>query len=159
MTWLGQPSYHGVWRFGSETDLGYCGYLRGAATIVADDPDFGRVVYGGTMECSEDGEGIRSSVIRPLDGVARRFHVIRSRYDRIHMLAEGVRIGRIVLGEHGSETTFDIEFEGIAGDQARLKVFDQGHGETVFRVDGDSRERVDMPVGGIGHVRVVACRV
>ena len=159
MTWLGQPSYRGVWRFGSETDLGYCGYLRGAATIVADDPDFGRVVYGGTMECSEDGEGIRSSVIRPLDGVARRFHVIRSRYDRIHMLAEGVRIGRIVLGEHGSETTFDIEFEGIAGDQARLKVFDQGHGETVFRVDGDSRERVDMPVGGIGHVRVVACRV
>ncbi|MGC2638540.1 MAG: DUF5695 domain-containing protein [Acidobacteriaceae bacterium] len=63
MTWLGQPHHRGPWSYSCETDLGYCGALRTAATIVADDPVFGRFCFGGAMR------GERASVrIIPRDG-------------------------------------------------------------------------------------------
>jgi hypothetical protein len=46
-TWLGQPHHRGSWNFSSEIDLGYCGALRTAATVLADDPIFGRFCFGG----------------------------------------------------------------------------------------------------------------
>ena len=49
MTWLGQPHHRGPWYYSSETDLGYCGALRAASTIVADDPVFGRFCFGGEL--------------------------------------------------------------------------------------------------------------
>jgi hypothetical protein len=68
-TWLGQPHRRGSWYYSCETDLGYCGYLRGAATILADDPLFGRTCFGGTLEEKEGG-----LEVEPRDGVRRRFH-------------------------------------------------------------------------------------
>lgn len=35
MTWLGQPHHRGYWYYSSESDLGYCGAVRTAATVVA----------------------------------------------------------------------------------------------------------------------------
>jgi len=70
MTWLGQPHHRGPWYYSSETDLGYCGALRSAATIVADDPVFGRFCFGGEMRAEKD-----SLHIIPRDGVRRRLHV------------------------------------------------------------------------------------
>ena len=92
-TWLGQPADRGYWIYGCETDLGYCGYLRGAALIVADDPDFGRLVYGGresdpSRPESTPGGTTRVSCFMPTDGVARRLHLIRSETDRVHVLLE-----------------------------------------------------------------------
>jgi hypothetical protein len=70
-TWLGQAHHRGSWMYASEIDLGYCGALRAAATILADDPIFGRFCYGGDWRKS----GSRLEVI-PKDGVRRRFNAM-----------------------------------------------------------------------------------
>lgn len=70
MTWLGQPHHRGPWYYSCETDLGYCGALRTAATIVADDPVFGRFCFGGEMQARES-----SLHIIPRDGLRRRLHL------------------------------------------------------------------------------------
>ncbi|PNB45889.1 hypothetical protein C1X29_28955, partial [Pseudomonas sp. GW456-12-10-14-LB2] len=49
LTWLDQPHHRSAWYYACEIDLGFCGALRSAATIVADDPIFGRIAYGGTL--------------------------------------------------------------------------------------------------------------
>jgi hypothetical protein len=66
-TWLGQAHHRGSWMYASEIDLGYCGALRAAATILADDPIFGRFCYGG--EWRKTGKGLE---VVPRDGVRRR---------------------------------------------------------------------------------------
>jgi len=69
-TWLGQPHHGGPWYYSCEIDLGFCGAVRAAATIVADDPIFGQVCYGGTMETFA-----HTLRIWPRDGVRRRLNV------------------------------------------------------------------------------------
>ncbi|MDE8491764.1 DUF5695 domain-containing protein, partial [Klebsiella pneumoniae] len=69
LTWLDQPHHRGAWYYACEIDLGFCGALRSAATIVADDPIFGRIVFGGTLR-----EGDHTIAVVPRDGVRRRFH-------------------------------------------------------------------------------------
>ncbi len=56
-TWLGQAHHRGSWMYASEIDLGYCGALRAAATILADDPIFGRFCYGGDWRKTGRGSG------------------------------------------------------------------------------------------------------
>ncbi len=47
-TWLGgQPMHRGAWYYSAEENLGFCGAIRSAATILVDDPIFGRFCYGG----------------------------------------------------------------------------------------------------------------
>lgn len=70
-TWLGQPHRRGAWYYSSESDLGFCGALRSAATILADDPLFGRICYGGAWKPAE---GFLE--VEPRDGVRRRFHAL-----------------------------------------------------------------------------------
>ena len=41
------PAARGPWPYSGEIDLGYGAALRTAATIVADDPLFGLIAYGG----------------------------------------------------------------------------------------------------------------
>lgn len=69
-TWLDQPHGRGAWYYSCETDLGYCGYLRAARTLVADDPIFGRFCFGGLGEKT----GSAYEFV-PKDGVRRRVSV------------------------------------------------------------------------------------
>jgi|GEM_PF-753751 len=71
-TWLGgQPMHRGAWYYSAEENLGFCGALRSAATILADDPIFGRFCYGGGV--TNVGGDLQ---ITPLDGVRQRFHAL-----------------------------------------------------------------------------------
>jgi hypothetical protein len=71
-TWLGgQPMHRGPWYYSAEQNLGFCGAVRSAATILADDPIFGRICYGGSW--TNDSGDIK---ITPLDGVRQRFHAM-----------------------------------------------------------------------------------
>jgi hypothetical protein len=71
--WMGSSYPGGVtvprgpWRYDGEIDLGYGGALRMAATVVARDPVFGWVAYGGTLA-----EGQADVSVEPRDGVRRR---------------------------------------------------------------------------------------
>lgn len=77
-TWLDQPHKGGAWYYSCEIDLGFCGGLRGAATVVAEDPIFGRICYGGVLEKTQGGLKVTCR-----DGVGRRFHYIGTA-GRIH---------------------------------------------------------------------------
>jgi hypothetical protein len=73
-TWLGgQPMHRGPWYYSAEQNLGFCGALRSAATILADDPIFGRFCYGGLLQ-----QTANTNQVVPLDGVRRRFHALLS---------------------------------------------------------------------------------
>jgi len=88
MTWLGQPHHRGPWYYSSETDLGYCGALRAASTIVADDPVFGRFCFGGEMHVDN-----ASLQIIPRDGVRRRLH-LRTEGQQIDFEVTGARFAK-----------------------------------------------------------------
>lgn len=70
-TWLGQPHTGGSWYYSCEIDLGFCGGIRGMATVLACDPIFDMSCYGGILEEQEKEWQIHSR-----DGIRRRFHYI-----------------------------------------------------------------------------------
>ena len=48
-TWLDQPHHRGAWYYSCEIDLGFSGYLREAAVVLAEDPVFGWYCFGGSF--------------------------------------------------------------------------------------------------------------
>ena len=70
-TWLSQPCHRGSWYYACEEDLGYCGAVRMAATVLADDPIFGRFCYGGDWLATSTNLQVTLK-----DGVRRRFHAM-----------------------------------------------------------------------------------
>ncbi|MGN6552440.1 MAG: DUF5695 domain-containing protein [Verrucomicrobiota bacterium] len=105
-TWLEQPHHRGSWYYACEIDLGFCGALRAAATILTDDPIFGRICLGGDWRKSEG----RLEVI-PKDGVRRRFHVrLKTGALDLTSAEEHFAAGQpIVLKEDRSEIRFALE--------------------------------------------------
>lgn len=91
-TWLDQPHHRGSWYYSCEIDLGFCGGLRAAATVLAEDPLLGTVVYGGRLE------GRR---VLLEDGLQRRFHHIKAQ-QRVHLVLQNARIHSIVLEDEGT---------------------------------------------------------
>lgn len=77
--WFGKQQPRGAWQYSGEIDLGFGAALRTASVIVADDPIFGRIAYGGALTRS----GGHTEVI-PQDGVGRRFHLLDGHH-RIHI--------------------------------------------------------------------------
>jgi hypothetical protein len=80
--WMGSSYPGGVrvprgpWHYDGEIDLGFGGALRMASTVLADDPIFGSVVYGGKMEEGKRGTERNSRLITPRDGLRQRFVAI-----------------------------------------------------------------------------------
>jgi hypothetical protein len=70
----------GAWYYDGEIDLGYCGALRTAATIVTTDPLFGLIALGGKVEKTD-----RGLEIVPRDGLRQRLHLV-SESGRLHIL-------------------------------------------------------------------------
>ncbi len=81
-TWLDQPHSRGSWYYSCEIDLGFCGGLRCARTVIACDPIVGLFCFGG--EGRETRGGVEAV---PRDGVRRRFHVVLSD-GRLHIETE-----------------------------------------------------------------------
>jgi hypothetical protein len=77
--WIGKQVPRGAWYYSAEEDVGYCGALRTHATIVATDPAFGEIAYGGILTRTA---GAVSVV--PRDGLRVRFHVVRND-QRLHL--------------------------------------------------------------------------
>ena len=125
-TWLGQPHHRGPWYYSSETDLGYCGALRTAATIVADDPVFGRFCFGGDLRA--EGKDLR---ITPRDGLRRRLH-LRTAGDQIALELQGARFAKeepIGWSTDSHEFHFLLETEPTANGEAHLSIVGLPAGE------------------------------
>ncbi|HEY3860438.1 MAG TPA: DUF5695 domain-containing protein [Verrucomicrobiae bacterium] len=105
-TWLGQPTHRGPWYYSAEQNLGFCGAVRSAATIVADDPIFGRFCFGGTLATN----GSAMNII-PLDGIRRRFHALLAGGTR-HVMLDADRFASnqpVMLNSDLSAITMQIE--------------------------------------------------
>ena len=105
-TWLDQPHSRGSWYYSCEIDLGFCGGLRCARTVIADDPVFGRFCFGGDWR--EAGGGLE---VVPRDGVRRRFHAMLTGA-RLHLETAVDRFATgepIFLREDLSALRFELE--------------------------------------------------
>ena len=81
--WLGNKEMgRGPWWYSGEIELGFSGALRDAATVVVDDPVFGRYAYGGTI--AQHG-GVTDVV--PHDGLRERLHILTGN-QRVHMMLD-----------------------------------------------------------------------
>lgn len=108
-TWLGQEHRGGSWVYSCEIDLGFCGAVRGAAAVLALDPLFGRICYGGSFTEQEEAYRILSK-----DGVGRRFHYIE-KDSRFHLEVTSGRFDRrngIVF--HKDKERIEVKLEGAA---------------------------------------------
>jgi hypothetical protein len=106
VTWLGQSDYRGPWYYSSEQNLGFCGAVRSAATIVADDSIFGRFCFGGTIQTN----GSLLDIV-PLDGIRRRFHALLAS-GTLHVMLDADRFASnqlIVLNPDLSGITLQVE--------------------------------------------------
>ncbi|HEY9427119.1 MAG TPA: DUF5695 domain-containing protein [Gemmatimonadaceae bacterium] len=105
-TWLEQPHHRGSWYYSCEIDLGFCGALRAAATVLTDDPIFGRFCLGGNCRRADG-----ATEVTPKDGVRRRFHAVLDT-GRLHMVLDRDRFASsapIVLADDLSSVTFALE--------------------------------------------------
>jgi hypothetical protein len=73
--WIRKDNPRGIWYYDGEIDLGYCGALRTAATLVADDPIFGMIAYGGLLTITKD-----TIEVIPRDGLRQRFYFVNPSY-------------------------------------------------------------------------------
>ena len=110
-TWLNnQLSHRGPWYYSAEENLGFCGAIRAAATVLADDPIFGRFCYGGTWQ-----QTTTNIQVIPLDGVRRRFHAMLNN-GNCHLIIDTDRFAdsqSIVLQPDLSSITFTLETGNI----------------------------------------------
>jgi hypothetical protein len=145
-TWLGQPHHRGSWYYACEIDLGYCGALRSAATVLADDPLFGRFCYGGDWRKTSAG-----LEVIPKDGVRRRFHT-RLDNGNVSLVLDSDRFAAtqpIVLKSDLSEIRFELESDNSAVHAATLHVsalapgeysLRDRNGEFAYFISADGRE-------------------
>ena len=86
--------------------------MRSAATILADDPIFGRFCFGGAMQTN----GSTMEIV-PLDGIRRRFHALLTN-GTLHVMLDADRFASnqpIVLNSDLSGITVQIESDNPGG--------------------------------------------
>ncbi|MCX8161260.1 MAG: DUF5695 domain-containing protein [Candidatus Saccharicenans sp.] len=59
--WNGKWVPRGSWNYSAEEDVGYCGAVRAAATVVAEDPVFGLVALGGKLVDGRDEDSAKGA--------------------------------------------------------------------------------------------------
>ncbi|MCP5544045.1 MAG: hypothetical protein H7A49_09080 [Akkermansiaceae bacterium] len=156
--WLELPIRRGAWFYGCEEDLGFCGAIRAAATILADDPIFGRFCYGGESQVA--GDAIH---VTPKDGVRQRFHAILDA-GRMHLQLENDRFSSgspITIGNDLSTVDFELSTSNPSAHNARLKIAVSLPGTYVVSgasgviatlvLSADQESMVDLPIAiGVG---------
>jgi hypothetical protein len=149
-TWLGQPHHRGSWYYACEIDLGYCGALRTAATILADDPIFGRFCFGGDWRRTESGIEVFLK-----DGLRRRFHAMLGA-SKLHVTLDADRFASskpIVVKEDLSELRFSLESDNPARHETQLHLSGVPAGRYTlndtasFTMENGRETVVSVPVG------------
>jgi hypothetical protein len=165
-TWLEQPHTRGSWYYSCEIDLGFCGALRCARTVLADDPLFGRFCFGGDWR---DRGGMLE--VTPRDGLRRRFHALVGGR-RLHVETNADRFAAdrpIALREDLTELHFQLEAENAAAHTNAIRIAGLSAGSyrvtrnreeltTLVAADGGTVD-FDVPMDGADVVRFALTRV
>jgi len=143
-TWLNQPHHRGPWYYSSEVDLGYSGALRTAATILADDPLFGRFCFGGDWRKTAAG-----LEVIPKDGVRRRFHAMLGD-EKVHLILDTDRFlstQPIVLKEDLSEISFKVESDNSQKHTSTMRVAGLKSGQYSLRLGSKTITAIEVKDG------------
>jgi hypothetical protein len=151
--WIGKTMARGAWYYSAEEDVGYCAAIRTHATIVARDPRFGEIAYGGVL--TRVGNTVH---VIPRDGLRVRFHVVRDT-QRLHMELDHDGFAKeqpIVVSDDLSRIAFTIENRSGGAHSAELSVDGLPPGEyevtvdgrRVARIDGSHAARLALPITG-----------
>ncbi len=163
--WIGKQMARGAWYYSAEQDVGYCGALRTHATIVAHDPLFGEIAYGGLL--AREGDSVK---VVPRDGLRARFHVIRGN-QRLHMILERDGYAKeqpVVVRDDLARIEFTLENRSgrphrtglkIAGLPPGLYEISAG-GTRIATIRGGSKQEreLSLPVGAEPAVHVTIIR-
>ena len=101
--WIRKDMPRGPWHYDGEIDLGYGAAIRMAATIVADDPLFGLIAYGGTL-----GTTASQMTVVPKDGLRQRLGVV---------LPPGSGRSRVCPGDSPCTLRIELARDGFAANQ------------------------------------------
>ena len=138
--WSGKTVARGAWYYSAEEDVGYCAAIRTHATIVARDPIFGEIAYGGVL--TRTGSAIE---VIPRDGLRVRFHVIRGR-QRLHLELDHDGFARerpIVVADDLSRIDFTVENRSGGPHTVGLSIDGLPDAEYDVIVDGRPVTRID----------------
>lgn len=143
--WLGNKEMgRGPWWYSGEIELGFSGALRDAATVVVDDPIFGRYAYGGTIAQ----QGGRTEVV-PHDGLRERLHILTGG-QHVHLLIDrdAFAAGKSISYDEGlSHLRFTLENHAAFAHTIALALTGLPGGNYGLIVDG-KREAAQSPVDG-----------
>ncbi|MGF7144929.1 hypothetical protein HNQ56_003362 [Anaerotaenia torta] len=158
ITWLGQEHGFGSWYYSCEIDLGFCGALRGNAMILAKDPVFGTVLYGGSLEEKED-----EYIMTCWDGIGRRFHYVGPE-GRIHIEADKGHFSAetpMIMKKDLSGLSITLDETGLNPGSTdckqcvQLKIMTEGLGDRELCIGQDIRVLkeneevvIDLPITG-----------
>jgi hypothetical protein len=160
-TWLNQPHHRGPWYYSSEVDLGYSGALRTAATVLAEDPIFGRFCFGGDWRLRAGG-----IEVIPKDGLRRRFHAFLGD-KKVHMIFDADRFVAtqpIELKDDLTEIHFKLESDNPKDHSTTLHLSGLTPGiyslragikpVATFQINEETESRIEVPVNRMTRQRV-----
>ncbi len=154
----------GSWWYDGEIDLGFSAGLRMAATVVADDPLFGLIAYGGDLQ------HIKHLIeVVPKDGLRSRFHIVLgSARVQMELDRDGFAESQPVAFD---DSISDVKFivENRAGNQhetvlhlrgmpaGSYQVSSDGGSISAFSIHNGEAQDVKIPVGAgnATHVSLV----
>jgi hypothetical protein len=162
--WIGKTMTRGAWYYSAEQDVGYCGALRTHATVVARDPVFGEIAYGGVLTR----QGSTVNVI-PRDGLRVRFHIVRAD-QRLHLTLDRDGFQKeapVSVADDLSRIEFTLENRTGLAHQTRLRIDGLPDGSYDVIVDGRQSatlrgggrdEKVMLPIRAAAAARVSLTR-
>jgi hypothetical protein len=153
--WIGKTVTRGAWHYSAEEDVGYCAAIRTHATILARDPIFGDIAYGGIV--TRDGSSYR---VIPRDGLRVRFHALLGN-QRLHLELDHDGFAKeqpIVIATDLSRIEFVVENRTGGAHETGLSISGL---PTGYRISVEGKEvgadnesgLMKLPVGG-ASVRV-----
>ena len=137
--WIGKEYGRGAWMYDGEADLGNGAAVRMAETVLAEDPLFGWIAYGGVL--SENRKGF---AVVPSDGIRGRFSVVADNIRASMVLArDGFAGGEAVkVSPAADRITFRIENRSPESHLTQLKV--QGFGMSAEVRAGGKKLKADQ---------------
>ena len=140
--WIGKQMTRGAWFYSAEEDVGYCAALRTHATILARDPIFGDIAYGGAA--TRDGQTFK---VVPRDGLRVRFHVMRGD-QRLHLELDHDGFAKdqpIVVNDDLSRIAFTLENRTGGAHTTGLSIAGLPAGQYDVTVDGKRAATLGPP--------------
>ncbi|MBA7684260.1 hypothetical protein ES703_92651 [subsurface metagenome] len=131
--WIRKSNPRGSWYYSAEEDVGYNAAVRTSAAIVADDPIFGLLAYGGLLTKKKD-----TIEVIPRDGLRQRFHIIKGG-QHLSMLLERDGFAKeqaVVASDSLDRIVFSLENRAASNHTTDIRLSGLPAGSYTVKMDG-----------------------